>query len=178
MSIIVYKIEKGKVTVACDGRVLGGDEIVMEDKVKILKVPNHKIICGATGLSDSNDVWRNFICDNAEKVEDIHCVMGALSLGVEFKDYIIDTFHCGDDMFNEFGGFFFITPSFHCVISYDRDKSPYITNMSSDYGCFGATETYTGALLDAGIDVEEAIKMTAKKFISVNDNVYKLSYKL
>lgn len=178
MSIIAYKIEKGKITVACDGRVLAGDEIIMEDKVKILKVPNRKIICGATGLSDLNDIWRDFVSNNAETIESIRNVKSALGLGVEFKDCIIDNFHCGDEMFNEFGGFFFITPFFHCVINYDRDKSPYITNMCSDYGCFGATETYTGALLDAGIDIDEAIKMTAKKFITVNDNVYELSFDL
>ena len=176
MSIIAYKIEWDKVTVACDGRVLSGDEIIMEDKVKISEFPSYKIICGATGLSDLNDVWRDFVLNNAETVVKIHNTTDALNLGIEFKNYIIDNFHCGDEMFGEFGGFFFITPKFHCVINYDRDKSPYITNVNTDHGCFGATETYTGALLDAGIDIDEAIKMTAKKFITVNDNVYELSF--
>lgn len=178
MSIIAYKIEKDKVSVACDGRVLAGDEIIREDKVKILQVPRNKIICGATGMSDYNDVWRNYVVENAATIKTIRNIKDALNLAISFKNYIIENFHCGNDMFSEFGGFFFITPSFHCVINYDGDMAPYITNKDEDHGCFGATEIYTGALLDAGIDMEEAIKMTAKKFISVNDNIYKLSYNL
>ena len=178
MSIIAYKIQKGKVNVACDGRVLAGDEIIMENKVKILKVPKYKIICGATGMSDYNDVWRGYVVENAKTVNTIHNTKEALAFAISFKNYIIENFHCGNDMFDEFGGFFFITPSFHCVINYDKDMSPYITNTDEDHGCFGATQIYTGALLDAGVDIEEAIKMTAKKFITINDNVYKLSYDL
>jgi hypothetical protein len=178
MSIIAYKIEKDKVSVACDGRVLAGDEIIKEDKVKILRVPNNKIICGATGMSDYNDVWRSYVVENADIIKTVSNVKEALGVAIGFKNYIIEQFHCGSDMFNEFGGFFFITPRFHCVINYDKDMSPYITNKDEDHGCFGATEVYTGALLDSGIDMEEAIKMTAKKYITVNDNVYKLSYEL
>lgn len=176
MSIIAYKVEKNKVRVACDRRVIAGDEIVNENKIKIEKVPNKKIICGATGLSDSNDLWRLFVKENAETIKDITTTKGALHLAIEFKNMLVDEYHAGDDMFDNFGGFFFITPKYHCLINYDRDKAPFITQNDNEYGCFGATDTYTGALLDAGVDIVDAIKMTAKKFMTVNDNVYETSF--
>lgn len=178
MSIIVYKIEKGKATVACDGRVLAGDEIIREDKVKISKVKGYKIICGATGISDTNDLWRDYVNEHASSIIKIEDMKNALTLAIDFKNYIIDDYHYGDEMFNNFGGFFFITPNFSCVINYDNDKSPFITNLNKEHGCFGSTYDYTSALLDVGVGLEDAIKMSAKKFTTINDHVTKLSFDL
>ena len=178
MSIIAYKIEKGKVSVACDGRVLAGDEIISEDKVKISKVKDYKIICGATGISDTSDLWKDYVSEHASSIIKIEDVKNVLLLAIDFKNYIIDDYHYGDEMFNIFGGFFFITPHFSCVINYDNDKSPYVTHVNEEYGCFGSTYDYTNALLDVGIDLEDAIKISAKKFTTINDHVTKLSFDL
>lgn len=180
MSIIAFKIGEEKVEVACDGRVSSGDKIICDNKVKIAKAPNKRIICGETGLSNYNDIWKEYIIDNEDIVYGIKNTSDALKFAVKFKKYIIDEFHCTDDVFAEFGDFFFITPHYHCVINYDKDAAPYLTHSHSDevYGCFGSTDYYTEALLSTGMDIEEAIRKTAEKFTSISKVTYKLSFDL
>lgn len=179
MSIIAYKIEKDTVRVACDGRVMTDDEIVREDKKKISK-PAEKLICGGTGVADANELWRQFVADNKERLLFVKTTKDALKIAIDFKIMLMEDFHYGDKLFDEFGGFFFITPDFHCVIYYSDDeaKTPHLRQVSQLSGCIGATEIYTQALIDAGFDIVDAIKMSAIKFTSINDNVYELSFNL
>jgi hypothetical protein len=179
MSIIAYKIEKKRIRVACDGRVISGDEIVTEDKVKIMEVSKKKIICGGTGLNDSIDVWKGFIARNADRVLELKDTESVLALAVDFKNTLLDEYHYSDEMFAEMGGFFFITPTYHCIIYYDEGRGPYLAqNEDEKYGCFGSTRVYTKALLDTGIDIVDAIKMSTKKFTTINDHVFELSFKI
>ena len=179
MSIIAYKIDGNSVNVACDGRVMVDDEIVQEDKKKIAK-PSDKLICGATGVADANDLWRCFVSDNIERFAAVRTTKEALVLAVEFKEMLIGDFHYGDALFSGFGGFFFITPHFHCAIYFSDDeaKTPHLRLNKQTSGCIGATEIYTQALIDNGVGLADAIRMSARKFTSINDNVYELSFEM
>ena len=60
---------------------------------------------------------------------------------------------------------------YHGVFYFDDGIAPFVTREYEDSGAFGSTGTYTKALMDTGMSMEDAIKMSAKRFTSVNDNV-------
>ena len=171
MSIITFKISEDKVKVAFDGRCLiNNDQIETESFIKAYKI-NNSIIIGATGIADSVKMFKKFAEENVSEFEELDNTLDGLSLMKEFKEFIIEEYNVSEDMFKDFGGFLIINKLYHGVFYFDDGMAPFVTKEYEDSGAFGSTGTYTKALMDAGITMENAIKMSAKKYNSINDNV-------
>ena len=170
MSVIAFKVSENKIQVASDGICISDDKIVTNNFKKIIKVSDSLII-GVTGVADTTGIFEKFVRSNSFAFEHSDNVTDLLPLFKRFKDYISSNFGYSDETIKEFGGFLVANKVFHGVFYYDANLSPYCTKEYEDIGAFGSTGIYTSALLDCGIGLEEAIKKSAEKFTSINDNV-------
>ena len=172
MSIIAVKINKNEIQVASDGIAVSGDEIVNENFEKVKKI-SETLIIGGTGLSDSILIYYKFVEDNLEAFENLEQVTEAFQLFKRFKDCLIEDYGYAADTIKDFGGFLIVNKHFYGVFYYDEWLTPYSSNLPGNGNsfAFGSTGIYTSALLDAGIDIVEAIKKSAEKYTSINSNI-------
>lgn len=172
MSIIAFKITEDKVQVAADGRALMEDRIVCEDIKKIVKISDSLII-GATGLADTIGIFTKFVNANKNVFEKLCNTTDGLPLFKRFKEYMVDNFGYSEETLKDLGGFLVINKQYHAVFYYDDGLSPFATSDTPNClsGTLGSTATYTAALIDAGLSLEDAIKKSAKRYTSINDNV-------
>ena len=172
MSIIAFKITEHKVQVAADGRTLSGDKICRENAKKIKKISDSLII-GITGMADSNGIFEKFALENQDDFETLSNETDGLVLMKKFRDFLKENFGYEDNSIKELGGFLIANKHFLCVYYFSGDCLPYSGLCESDVksGSFGSSSEYTTALIDYGIDIEDAIKISAKKYTSINDNV-------
>ena len=179
MSIVAVKINKNEIQVASDGIAISGDEIVDENFEKVKKI-SETLIIGGTGLSDSLLIYHKFVEDNLEAFENLEQVTEALQLFKRFKDSLIEDYGYAADTIKNFGGFLVVNKHFYGVFYYDEWLTPYSSKLlgNGNSFAFGSTGIYTSALLDAGIDIVEAIKKSAEKYTSVNSNVTLLTINL
>ena len=179
MSIVAVKINKNEIQVASDGIVLSGDVIVNENFEKVKKISDTLII-GGTGLADSLLIYYKFVEDNREAFENLELVPEALQLFKRFKDSLIEDYGYAADTIKGFGGFLVVNKHFYGVFYYDEWLTPYSSKLRGEGNsfAFGSTGIYTSALLDAGINIVEAIKKSAEKYTSVNSNVTLLTINL
>lgn len=170
MSVIAFKVFEDKIQVAFDGICLSNDRIVSNNFIKAYKLSDSLII-GATGIADTVGIFRKFVQENKRAFEILNNVTDALPLFKRFRDYTTE-FGYSEDTVKEFGGFIVVNKQFHGVFYYDEQTNyPYCIFDSADKGAFGSTGIYTTALIDSGIELEDAIKMSSKKYNSINDNV-------
>ena len=179
MSIIAVKINKNEIQVASDGIAVSGDEIVNENLEKVKKI-SETLIIGGTGLSDSILIYNKFVEDNLEAFENLEQVTEAFQLFKRFKDCLIEDYGYAANTIKDFGGFLVVNKHFYGVFYYDEWLTPYSSKLlgKGNSFAFGSTGIYTSALLDAGIDIVEAIKKSAEKYTSVNSNVTLLTINL
>lgn len=173
MSVIAFKFYNDKVVVAGDGRVLtNGDVIENENFHKVVKV-SESLIIGVTGLADTTGIFHKFVEDNRYVFEHIKTTTDALPLIKRFKDYLVDNFGFSEGTLKELGGFLVLNRNFHGVFYFDDDLTPYCiyNEPNRKHAAFGSTGIYTNALLDCGMELEEAIKKSAEKYVSINGNV-------
>jgi hypothetical protein len=91
---------------------------------------------------------------------------------IRFRDSLTNQYGYAESDAKELGGYLIVNKQYHAVFYFDDNTfRPYPTKDSMDYGAFGSTGIYTSALIDAGFSLEDAIKMSAKKYTSINDNV-------
>lgn len=169
---IYLQISENKIKIAADGRCLSGDEIVCENSKKIRKISDSLII-GVTGLADSTNIFEVFVNENKETFESLESETYGIKLMNNFKTFLKNYGYEDEAIKKELGGFLVANKYFLCVFYYDKTGYPY-TNLSSvthKKGAFGSTRDYTTALIDANFPLDEAIKMSAKKFTSINDNI-------
>ena len=172
MSIIAFEISEKKIKIAADGRCLSGDEIVCENFKKIRKISDSLII-GATGLADSTEIFEVFVNENKEAFEALNSEAHGIKLMNDFKLFL-KNYGYEDETIKELGGFLVANKYFLCVFYYDKTGVQPYTNLSSvtrKKGAFGSTRDYTTALIDANFPLDDAIKISSKKFTSINDNV-------
>ena len=171
MSVIAFKVFEDKIQVAFDGICLSHDRIVTNNFIKAYKLSDSLII-GATGIADTIGIFRKFVQANQRVFENLNNVTEALPLFKRFRDYVTSEFGYNEESVKEFGGFIVVNKLFHGVFYYDENTYyPFCMFDSADKGAFGSTRIYTTALIDSGIELEDAIKISAKKYNSINDNV-------
>lgn len=179
MSIIAYKIENNRIIVGADGRLTSGDLIINENADKIYKISDSLII-GATGLSDATDIFKKFVEENKEIFENIHSSEEFLEQAKELKEYFMEHYGYREStIMKEFGGFLIVNKYYHGTLYYsDENCFPYIIGDAEKNGCLGSPAVYAQALLDIGCSIDNAIKVTARRYNSINDNVKLLEIKL
>jgi hypothetical protein len=172
MSVIAFKITEDKAQVAFDGRcVYDSDCIATENFIKAYKISD-KLIVGVTGLADTCGMFKRFADENTLDLEGIRDNTDAIPLMIKFKDRLTEIYGYADKDAKDMGGFLVVNKNYHAVFYFDDDTfRPYPTKDTVDCAAFGSTGIYTSALLDAGMSLEDAIKMSAKKYTSINDNV-------
>jgi len=171
MSVIAFKIFEDKIQVAFDGRCLQNDLIESENYIKAYKLSNVLII-GVTGNADTTLMFKDFVDVNKRVFEQIKNSNDAIPMMIRFKDALIERYGFTEDDLKNLGGFMIINKFYHAVFYFDENTlRPYPIYDTVDYGAFGSTRIYTSALLDVGCSLEDAIKMSAKKYTSINDNV-------
>lgn len=173
MSIIALKVYGNKIRVASDGRCLSDDRIVSEDAEKIFKIEDD-IIVGTTGLIDSARMFCDFIYQTfiIEKKEmDGMNNVKYIALLNQFKNWILEEFGWNDEIVKEFGGFLLVLPTFHGIGYFDDNGCPYVLGTNEDIVTLGSTNVYTKALIESGMEIEEAIKVTSKHYTTINDHV-------
>lgn len=172
MSVIAFKITKDKAQVAFDGRCIhDGDGIASENYIKAYKISDCLII-GVTGLADTVEMFKKFVKVNKRVFETMTSNTEAIPMMIRFKNALIEQYGYGEKDAKDLGGYLILNKNYHSVFYFDNDNfRPYPTKDSMDCGAFGSTGIYTSALIDAGFSLEDAIKMSAKKYTSINDNV-------
>jgi hypothetical protein len=172
MSVIAFKATEDKIQVAFDGRcVSNGDCIETEEYKKCYKISD-SLIVGATGLADTVEIFIDFVKVNKLVFEKMNSKLDAIPMMLRFKQALIDRYGFTDEDIKELGGFLIVNKNYHAVFYYDENTfRPYPTREEYTMGAFGSTGIYTSALIDCGIPIDEAIKMSAKKYTSINDNV-------
>lgn len=172
MSIIAFEISENKIKVAADGRCLSGDEILCENFKKIRKISDSLII-GVTGLADATNIFEVFVNENKETFESLESETYGIKLMNNFKTFLKDYGYEDEAIKKELGGFLVANKHFLCVFYYDKTRYPYtsLSSVTHKKGALGSTRDYTTALIDANFPLDEAIKMSAKKFTSINDNI-------
>lgn len=171
MSVIAFKILDNKIQVAFDGRCLSDDRIISENYIKAHKISDSLII-GVTGLSDTTCIFKKFVEDNQQEFENTNNSTDFIPLMKDFREFIIDNYGYSIESVSEFGGFLVVNKQFHGVFYYDeKTYFPYCVYDNFDKVAFGSSGTYTTALIENGIELEDAIKRSAKKYSSINDNV-------
>jgi hypothetical protein len=172
MSVIAFKITDNKAQVAFDGRCIhDGDCIESENFIKAYKISDCLII-GATGLADTVEMFKKFVEVNKRVFETMTSNTEAIPMMIRFKNALVEQYGYGEKDAKDFGGYLILNKNYHAVFYFDEDNfRPYPTRDSMDCGAFGSTGVYTSALIDAGFSLEDAIKMSAKKYTSINDNV-------
>ena len=171
MSVIAFKVFEDKVQVAFDGICLVDDRIVSNNFIKAYKLSD-SLIVGATGIGDTIGIFKKFAEENQEAFETLNNVTDGLPLMKQFKDFITDDFGYLEESVKEFGGFLIVNKQFHSVFYFDENTYyPYGVYYDLDKAAFGSSGIYTTALIDSGMELEEAIKRSAEKYTSINGNV-------
>jgi len=172
MSVIAFKIAEDKAQVAFDGRcICNGDCIESENYIKAYKISDSLII-GVTGMADTTEMFKRFVEVNKRVFEELTCNTDAIPMMIRFRDSLTNQYGYAESDAKELGGYLIVNKQYHAVFYFDDNTfRPYPTKDSMDYGVFGSTGIYTSALIDAGFSLEDAIKMSAKKYTSINDNV-------
>jgi ATP-dependent protease HslVU (ClpYQ) peptidase subunit len=173
MSIIALEISENKIKIAAYGRRLSGDEILCENFKKIRKISDSLII-GVTGLADSANIFEVFVNENKETFEALNSETHGIKLMNDFKLFLKDYGYEEETIKKELGGFLVANKYFLCVFYYDNTSGYPYTSLSSvthKKGAFGSTRDYTAALIDANFPLDDAIKISSKKFTSINDNI-------
>ena len=172
MSVIAFKITEDKAQVAFDGRcIYDSDCIASENFIKAYKVSD-KLIVGATGLADTCGMLKRFAEENTLDLENVRDNTNAIRIMTRFKNSLTDIYGFADSDAKETGGFLILNKHYHAVFYFDDDTfRPYPTKDTVDCAAFGSTGIYTTALLDSGMSLEDAIKMSARRYTSINDNV-------
>ena len=172
MSVIAFKITDEKAQVAFDGRCIhNSDCIASENYIKAYKISDCLII-GVTGIADTCEMFKSFVEMNKRVFEQLVCNTDAIPLMIRFKDALIERYGYNEKDAKDLGGFLVLNKHYHAVFYFDDDTfRPYPTQDTVNCSAFGSTGIYTSALMDAGIPLEKAIKMSAKKYTSINDNV-------
>ncbi len=173
MSIIAFEISEDKIKIAADGRCLNGDEIVCENFKKIRKISDSLII-GVTGSADSTGIFEVFVNENKETFETLNSEAHGIKLMNDFKLFLKDYGYEEETIKEVLGGFLVANRCFLCVFYYDKTTGYPFMNLSSvihKKGAFGSTRDYTTALMDANFPLDDAIKISSKKFTSINDNI-------
>ena len=170
MSVIAFKVFEDKVQVAFDGIALVDDRIISNNFIKAYKLSDELII-GATGLGDTIGIFKKFVEANQRVFEKLDNVTDALPLMKRFRDYL-EEYGYTNETVKEFGGLLVVNKHFHCVFYYDENTYyPYGVYYDLDKAAFGSSGIYTTALIDCGMELEEAIKRSAEKYTSINGNV-------
>lgn len=169
MSIITFKSFGNYIQVAADGRTVSGDQIISENTQKIKKLSDCLII-EVTGLYDSIGIFEKFVICNQKVFEKLNDNTEGLVLMKRFKDYL-ENYGYNENAIKDLGGFLVVNKNFTCVFYFDDHCLPYTHLYGANSGAIGSTSIYTSALIDAGFPLKEAIKMSAKKYNSINDNV-------
>jgi hypothetical protein len=172
MSVVAFKIYEDKAQVAFDGRCIqDGDTIAGENYIKAYKISD-SLIVGITGIADSCEMFKSFVEVNKKVFEGIKSHLEAIPMFISFKNALIEQYGYNEKDIKQLGGFLIVNKQYHAVFYFDDDSlRPYPTRDITNSGAFGSTGIYTSALIDAGMSLEEAIKMSAKKYTSINDNV-------
>ena len=171
MSVIAFKVFEDKIQVAADERCVSDDKIISEHYTKVYKISDSLII-GVTGLADTIGIFKKFVEANKVVFEKLDNVTDTLPLFKRFRDYVIDNYGFNEESVKEFGGFFFTNKKFHATIYYSEEYHyPFAIQECNSQGAFGSTGIYTTALIDSGMELEEAIKRSAEKYTSINGNV-------
>lgn len=178
MSVICFNINNEKATVVSDGRALSNHTIACEDEKKI-KLIDNSIVLGVTGPIDSKDIFFNYgeITYNTDDgLNEVCDKISALRFMNKFKEHLIVNFsYTNEESFSELGGFLILIKDlFHGVFFFDDKGKPYCTLDEADCGAFGSAGDYVSALMDYGVDMEDAVKFAAKKDCSINDNLFKI----
>ena len=179
MSIIAFKIFEDKIQVAADGRVMSDDEIITDNGVKIHKL-SESLIIGQTGLHDTNPIYKKFVEVNQRVFEELDNTTDGLALMKRFREYLENYGYKEEALKNGLGGFLIANKKIVCMFRFDTYLSPFTSVCSEDgntIGATGSTKIYTSALIDVGYSLEDAIKISAKKYTSINDNVTILEIK-
>ena len=170
MSVIAFKVFEDKIQVAFDGIALVDDRIVSNNFIKAYKLSDELII-GATGIADTIGIFKKFVETNQRVFEKLDNVTDALPLMKRFRDYLEEYGYTSESV-KEFGGLLVVNRQFHSVFYYNENTYyPYGVYYDLDKAAFGSSGIYTTALIDSGMELEDAIKMSAKKYNSINDNV-------
>ena len=172
MSVIAFKITEDKAQVAFDGRcICNGDCIASENYIKAYKISD-SLIVGATGIADTVEMFKKFAEVNKRVFEELTCGTDAIRMMIRFKKALFKEYDYEESDAKELGGYLIVNKQYHAVFYFDESTfRPYPTMDSVDCSAFGSTGIYTSALLDTGMSLENAIKMSAKKYTSINDNV-------
>lgn len=172
MSIIAFKITENKAQVAFDGRCISNDDTIEDENyIKAYKISDSLII-GVTGLADSCEMFKRFVEDNKVVFEKLRDNTNAIPMMIRFKNALTAQYGYGDNNLKDLGGFLILNKNYHAVFYFDDESfRPYPTNYNSNSGAFGSTRVYTSALIDAGLSLEDAIKKSAEKHTSINNNV-------
>ena len=170
MSVIAFKVFEDKIQVAFDGIALIDDRIISNNFIKAYKLSDSLII-GATGIGDTIGIFKKFVEANQRVFEKLDNVTDTLPLMKRFRDYL-EGYGYTSESVKEFGGFLVINKQFHSVFYYDENTYyPYGVYYDLDKAAFGSSGIYTTALIDSGMELEEAIKRSAEKYTSINGNV-------
>ena len=171
MSVIAFRKLQDKIQIGADGLAVSGD-IIRDTKFKKIRKISDEIIIGATGVNECIEMFALFTHDNRSAMANIKSLTDYISVLKEFREYISNTYGYTDGTIKEdFGGLLFVNRHFHGVGYYDNNLSPYVAYSNEDTFAFGITGIYTSALLDCGFSIEDAIKKTAEKYTTINDNV-------
>ena len=172
MSVIAFKITENKAQVAFDGRCIHDtDCIAAENFIKAYRISDSLII-GVTGLADTCCMFKRFAEENTLDLEGIRDNTDAIPIMIRFKNKLTETYGYADSDAKDMGGFLILNKHYHAVFYFDDDTfRPYPTKDTVDCAAFGSTGIYTTALLDSGMSLEDAIKMSARRYTSINDNV-------
>lgn len=170
MSIIAFKVYEKKIVVVSDGLIVSGDKVINKFEKKIYKMSD-RLIIGVTGLNDSKTIFRKFVQENLKFFENVHEVVDLAEKMKDFLDYLRGRFGFTDGTLKELGGFLIVNPNLNCVYYYDDNLTPYEVAHESDAYSFGACKQYVDALLDIGYSPQEAIKVAAEKYTTINDNL-------
>ena len=172
MSVIAFRITENKAQVAFDGRcIYDGDSIGSENFTKAHRISD-SLIVGVTGLADTCEMFKRFVEVNKRVFEEITCNTDAIPMMIRFKNALIERYGFVEDELKDLGGFLVVNKNYHAVYYFDENTfRPYPTKDTVSCAAFGSAGIYTSALLDAGMSLEDAIKMSAKKYTSINDNV-------
>lgn len=172
MSVIGYVKIGNKIKVAGEGIVMSDTYIVNEDAKKVGSVEG-KILFGVTGVSDTTEMLEEYIRENIDIFCNITNNLDALRIMKDFPKYCMDNYGETDKSVADFGGFMIVGNKWRGIIYYNHktDNSPYIIGENKDHYITGYMKEYIDALLDVGYDIEDAIKMAAKKCTQINDHV-------
>lgn len=171
MSIIAFKIEDDRIIVGADGRCMNGDNRIITEDFRKIKLINDDTVFGSVGLAMTTDMFAEYLEKTSYDSSELNNNNDFMRIMYGFQKWLSDEFGWDDETVKEFGGFLMINPHYHGVAYYDDNAKPYVTDFVGNSGAIGATSIYTGALIENGFTIEEAIKASAKKYTSINDNV-------